>query len=284
MVKLGLVGLVVLAGFAIYLDAVVQEKFSGKRWTVPAKVYARPLEVFGGLKLSQADFLRELEALGYRRESSVAGPGAFAVTGGAVELQTRGFQFYEGAESPQHIRVRFAGDRVASMSRPGGGELAVVRLEPLLIGGIYPAHQEDRILIKIDEVPPLLVDALVAVEDREYFNHFGVSPKSIARAMWVNVSAGGLRQGGSTLTQQLVKNFFLTSERTLSRKAMEAAMALLLELHYDKWEILEAYLNEVFLGQDGQRAITVSAWPASTTLASRFPSSRRIRWPCWSAW
>src|SRR5690606_24703772 len=255
LVKLGLVGLVILAGFAIYLDAVVQEKFSGKRWTVPAKVYARPLEVFSGLKLSQADFLRELEALGYRRTERLEGPGGFSVAGSAVELQTRGFQFYESVESSQHIRVRFANDRVASMSRPGGGELAVVRLEPLLIGGIYPAHQEDRILIKIDEVPPLLVDALVAVEDREYFQHFGVSPKSIARALWVNVSAGGLRQGGSTLTQQLVKNFFLTNERTLSRKAVEAMMAVLLELHYDKWEILEAYLNEVFLGQDGQRAI-----------------------------
>lgn len=254
-VKLGLVGLVILAGLTVYLDAVVQEKFSGKRWTVPAKVYARPLEVFAGLKLTQKDFLRELEALGYRRSDQVDGPGLYAVSGSTVEVQTRGFQFYEGAESSQHIRVRFAGDRVSGLSRPGGGDLAVVRLEPLLIGGIYPAHQEDRILIKIDEVPPLLVDALVAVEDREYFHHFGVSPKSIARALWVNVSAGGLRQGGSTLTQQLVKNFFLTNERTISRKAVEAVMAVLLELHYDKWEILEGYLNEVFLGQDGQRAI-----------------------------
>jgi penicillin-binding protein 1B len=96
---------------------------------------------------------------------------------------------------------------------------------------------------------------LVAIEDREFFNHFGVSPKGIARAVWVNATAGQLRQGGSTLTHQLVKNFFLTNERTLSRKATEAMMAVLLELHYDKQDILEAYLNEVFLGQDGQRAV-----------------------------
>lgn len=253
--KLGLVGLVVLAGFAVYLDAVVQEKFSGKRWTVPAKVYARPLELFVGQKLSKDDFLRELDALGYRRESSASGPGAVAVAGNTIDMYSRGFQFYEGTEPARAIRVRFSGDYVAGLTQAGGANLAVARLEPMLIGGLYPAHQEDRILIKIDQVPAYLIDALVAVEDRDYFEHFGVSPKGIARAIWINATSGRLVQGGSTLTQQLVKNFYLTNERTLLRKATEAMMAVLLELHYDKREILEAYLNEVFLGQDGQRAI-----------------------------
>ncbi|WAJ36598.1 penicillin-binding protein 1B [Pseudomonas sp. GOM7] len=253
--KLGLVGLVILAGFAVYLDAVVQEKFSGKRWTVPAKVYARPLELFVGQKLSKDDFLRELDALGYRRQSSADGPGAVAVAGNTIDMYSRGFQFYEGAEPARQIRVRFSGDYVAGLTQAGGANLAVARLEPLLIGGLYPAHQEDRILIKIDQVPAYLIDALVAVEDRDYFEHFGVSPKGIVRAIWINATSGRLVQGGSTLTQQLVKNFYLTNERTLLRKATEAMMAVLLELHYDKREILEAYLNEVFLGQDGQRAI-----------------------------
>jgi penicillin-binding protein 1B len=253
--KLGLVGLVILAGFAVYLDAVVQEKFSGKRWTVPAKVYARPLELFVGQKLAKDDFLRELDALGYRRESSVNGPGAVSVAGNNIELHSRGFQFYEGAEPSQKVRVRFSGDYVAGLNQADGSNLAVARLEPLLIGGLYPAHQEDRILIKLDQVPAYLIDALVAVEDRDYFEHFGVSPKGIARALWINATSGRLVQGGSTLTQQLVKNFYLTNERTLLRKVTEAMMAVLLELHYDKREILEAYMNEVFLGQDGQRAV-----------------------------
>ncbi|SFI97153.1 penicillin-binding protein 1B [Pseudomonas guineae] len=253
--KLSLVGLVVLAVFAVYLDAVVQEKFSGKRWTVPAKVYARPLELFVGQKLAKADFLKELDALGYRREGAVSGPGGVSVAGNAIELYSRGFQFYESAEPSQRVRVRFSGDYVAGLTQAGGGNLAVARLEPLLIGGLYPAHQEDRVLIKIDQVPPYLVETLVAIEDREFFNHFGVSPKGIARAVWINATAGQLRQGGSTLTQQLVKNFYLTNERSLSRKATEAMMAVLLELHYEKKDILEAYLNEVFLGQDGQRAV-----------------------------
>lgn len=253
--KLSLVGLVVLAGSAVYLDAVVQEKFSGKRWTIPAKVYARPLELFVGQKLSKADFLIELDALGYRRESVANGPGAASVNGNTVDLNTRGFQFYEGMEPAQPVRVRFSGDYVAGLSATNGSKLAVVRLEPLLIGGLYPKNLEDRILIKIDQVPPHLLETLVAVEDRDFYHHLGVSPKSIARAFWVNASAGSMRQGGSTLTQQLVKNFYLTSERSLSRKLTEAMMAVLLELHYDKSEILEAYLNEVFVGQDGQRAV-----------------------------
>ncbi|OLS62449.1 penicillin-binding protein 1B [Pseudomonas putida] len=254
-IKLSLVGLVVLAGFAVYLDAVVQEKFSGKRWTIPAKVYARPLELFVGQKLSKEDFLVELDALGYRRESVANGPGAAAVSGNTVDLNTRGFQFYEGMEPAQKVSVRFSGDYVAGLSAANNAKLAVVRLEPLLIGGLYPKNLEDRILIKLDQVPPYLLETLVAVEDRDFYHHFGVSPKSIARAVWVNTSSGAMRQGGSTLTQQLVKNFFLTNERSLSRKLTEAMMAVLLEMHYDKKEILEAYLNEVFIGQDGQRAV-----------------------------
>ncbi|NAT55703.1 transglycosylase domain-containing protein, partial [Pseudomonas syringae] len=253
--KLGIVGLVLLGGLAIYLDAIVQEKFSGKRWTIPAKVYARPLELFVGQKLSRDDFLIELDALGYRRESVANGPGAAAVNGNTVDLNTRGFQFYEGTDAAQQVRVRFAGDSVADLSSGNGAKLAVARLEPLLIGGLYPKNLEDRILIKLDQAPPYLLDGLVAVEDRDFYHHFGVSPKSIARAIWVNTSQGQMRQGGSTLTQQLVKNFYLTNERSLSRKLTEAMMAVLLEIHYSKQEILEAYLNEVFVGQDGQRAV-----------------------------
>ncbi|UUD63167.1 penicillin-binding protein 1B [Pseudomonas seleniipraecipitans] len=254
-VKLGLVGLVLFAGFAVYLDAIVQEKFSGKRWTVPAKVYARPLELFVGQKLAKDDLLKEMDALGYRRENKVDGPGGVAVSGNNISLHSRGFQFYESTEQAQQVNVRFSGGYVASLTQADGKDLAVARLEPMLIGGLYPAHQEDRVLIKLDQVPAYLVETLVAVEDREFFNHHGVSPKSIARAVWVNATAGQLRQGGSTLTQQLVKNFYLTNERSLTRKVTEAMMAVLLELHYDKREILQAYLNEVFLGQDGQRAV-----------------------------
>ena len=251
--KLGLVCLVLFAALAMYLDAIVQEKFSGKRWAVPAKVFARPLELYAGQHLGRDDFLTELKALGYRQVNSVSGPGQMAVSGSQIDVYTRGFQFFEGTEPAQRVSVRFNGQQVASIG--GSANLVMARLEPMMIGGIYPAHNEDRILVRLDQSPPYLVDSLVAVEDREFFQHFGVSPKGIARAMYVNLTSGSLRQGGSTLTQQLVKNFYLNSDRNIIRKGLEAMMAVLLELHYSKEEILEAYLNEVFLGQGGNRAI-----------------------------
>lgn len=255
LLKLALVGLLVLGGYMIYLDAQVQERFAGKRWTVPARVYARPLELYAGQRLQQQDFVTELQALGYRRGQVTDRSGVFSVSGNQVELFARGFRFYDGEEPAQRVRVSFSGNQVASLSRAEGGALAVVRLDPLLIGGLYPAHQEDRILIRLTDTPSYLIQALTTVEDRDFFDHSGVSLRSIGRAVWVNATSGKLRQGGSTLTQQLVKNFFLTNERSLSRKFNEALMAILLELHYSKEDILEAYLNEVFLGQDGNRAV-----------------------------
>ncbi len=255
LLKLSLAGLVVLAAAMIYLDAVVQERFSGKRWTVPARVYARPLELFVGSRLEQKDFLQELTALGYKREQSASRVGTYSLNGNRVEFYTRAFQFYDGMEHSQRVLASFADGQVSRLQDSQGRELAVVRLEPLLIGGLYPAHKEDRILVRLEQVPVSLLQALVVVEDRDFYKHFGVSPKSIARAIWVNASSGRYQQGGSTLTQQLVKNFFLTNKRSLGRKVTEALMSILLELHYSKDDILEAYLNEVFLGQDGERAI-----------------------------
>src|SRR5690606_24794262 len=225
--KLAVVGLVLLAGLAVYLDAVVQEKFSGKRWAVPAKVFARPVAAHSGRELGRAGVVAELSALGCRSVPAGSQPGQMSVAGNRVDVHTRGFQSSEGTEPAQRLSVRFSGQQVTGLS--GNGDVVMARVEPLMIGGIYPAHNEDRILIRLDQAPPYLVEALVAVEDREFFQHFGISPKGIARAAYVNIAAGGVVQGGSTLTQQLVKNFYLNSERSLVRKGTEAIMAVLLE-------------------------------------------------------
>src|SRR5208337_2684720 len=131
----------------------------------------------------------------------------------------------------------------------------VFRLDPLLVGSVFPIHGEDRIVLSPVDVPPLLRAAIKLVEDRRFDEHHGVEPLGILRAMWANLRAGRVVQGGSTLTQQLVKNYFLSDEQTISRKATEAVMALRLEAHFSKADILVAYLNEVYLGQDGARAI-----------------------------
>ncbi|HEY9036070.1 MAG TPA: penicillin-binding protein 1B [Pseudomonadales bacterium] len=243
--------LLVAAGVALaYIDAIVQHKFEGKKWALPAKVYARPLELYAGLTIPRVELLRELQALGYRQASGWQA-GTFRDAGNILHVHTRGFSFSDGNEPARHLQLQWQGPVLSAL----GVQAAVIRLEPLHIGGIYPAHQEDRLLVRIDDVPPLLLKALVQVEDRNFYSHWGVSVRGIARAMLVNVQSGRLAQGGSTLTQQLVKNFYLNAKRTLWRKATEVVMAVLLECHYSKEAILETYLNEVYLGQSGPRAV-----------------------------
>jgi penicillin-binding protein 1B len=249
-------GALALVGYAAWLDGVIRAQFEGKRWALPARIYARPLELYAGLRLGPAELVEELTELGYRRVGRLERPGSFSQGGaGAVEVFTRDFHFWDGFEPGRRLRLGFSGGRLVSLGADGGAGLAVVRLEPAEIGRIYPSHNEDRILVRLAEVPQDLLRGLLAVEDQHFREHWGVDIQSIARALWANLRAGAVVQGGSTITQQLVKNYFLTHERTLARKLNEALMAVLLERRYEKDEILEAYLNEVFLGQQGPRAI-----------------------------
>ena len=255
LLKLMLV-LVVIGGIGlIYLDAQVRDKFEGKRWALPAKVYARPLELYVGQQLSIQELKTELRGLGYRSVSRASAPGTMEIASTRIRVATRGFVFPDGDEPPRRMLISFQGKQISSIKGADGKPLPLARLEPILIGGIYTKENEDRDLIRLDQAPQTLTQALIVVEDRDFYSHAGVSLRGIARAMWVNLRSGRFVQGGSTLTQQLVKNFYLTSERTLARKLLELPMALLLELHYDKDEILEAYLNEVYLGQSGARAV-----------------------------
>jgi len=242
--------------YIAYLDFQVRQQFDGKRWSLPARVYARPLELYVGLPLSPDDFDTELASLHYQPVSSPRQPGEVSRNRNVFHLVTRRFLHLDGEEAPRDIRVSFNGGVVDGLGDAvKGKELSLVRLDPVLVGSFYPSHNEDRVLVKLSDVPPTLINALIAVEDHGFYSHHGIAPLSILRALWANIRARGVVQGGSTLTQQLVKNFFLSSERTLTRKLNEAIMALLLEWHYQKDEILEAYLNEVYLGQDGNRSI-----------------------------
>jgi penicillin-binding protein 1B len=245
-----------MAGYITWLDYQVRHQFTGKRWSLPARVYARPLELYAGLELSAEQFLSELRALYYRPVVRPQAAGQFSRNGNDFHLLSRPFDFWDGQEPARNLRVSFSGDRIATLSEGGSRQaVSLARLDPVLVGSFYPAHNEDRVLLQLDAVPVSLTDALISIEDRGFYSHHGVAPLAILRALLANIRAGAVVQGGSTLTQQLVKNFFLSSERSLVRKVNEAIMALLLEWHYNKDEILEAYLNEVYLGQDGGRAI-----------------------------
>jgi len=251
------VGLWMAIGGAVsvlVIDSIVRAKFEGAKWALPAHVYGRALDLYQGQSLTVARLRWELDQLGYRPVDAVVAPGQYRVNGSQVELFTRPFHFWDGAEPGNQLTLNFNGGRISALQGKDQ-HLDLVRLEPMYIGGIYPDHQEDRVLVALKDMPSHLVDGLLAVEDRDFYDHHGVSPKSIARALISNILAGETVQGGSTITQQLVKNFYLNQNRNLLRKGIEAVMAVLLEVHYSKEEILETYLNEVYLGQSGKRAI-----------------------------
>ncbi|MGE0384582.1 MAG: penicillin-binding protein 1B [Gammaproteobacteria bacterium] len=250
------IAVAVLLGYCLWLDRIATARFAGARWALPARVYARPLELYEGRRIQTGALAAELARLGYRRVQSVSGPGEYAVAGGTVAVHTRGFQFWDGAQAGRFVQLDFEGEVVTRVgARDGGPNPPLVRLDPVEIAQIVPHDREDRILLRRSEIPQSLVDALLSAEDRRFYSHPGIDPLAIARAMLVNLRHLRLVQGGSTLTQQLAKNFFLTEERTLRRKFNDALLALLLERRFGKDEILEAYVNEIFLGQDGDRAI-----------------------------
>lgn len=247
--------LVVAIVVVAILDRRVTQQFEGRRWTLPARVYAQPLELYVGQPFSAARFAEELERLGYIAQTPVERAGTYRRRGETVEVYVRGFAFADQKQAAQRLKLGFSGGSVASLANEQGTDVPVFRLDPLLIGSIFPIHGEDRIVVSPEQVPALLPAALKAVEDRKFDSHHGVNPLAILRAAFVNVRAGQVEQGGSTLTQQLVKSYFLDSRRTLRRKVEEAIMAFILESRFEKADIMNAYINEIYLGQDGRRAV-----------------------------
>ena len=270
----GITMLVLLAAvpYVGRLSDEIRAKFDGRRWSLPAAVYARPLELYPGLKLTPEMLEEELQLAGYRHEERENSAGSYARRGQTIRLISRDFHFLTGFEPSKHLSVAFSGGEVSSVTDlRGGGRVSFTQLDPARIGSFHPLVHEDRILLTRQEIPELLVGTLLTVEDREFYSHRGIAPLAIARALVANVRAGKTVQGGSTLTQQLVKNLFLNRERTLPRKIQEAVMAVLLERSYSKDQILTTYVNEVFLGQDGGRAIHGFA------LASQFYFRRNLQ-------
>lgn len=246
----------VTAIYAVILDREIRLRFDGARWALPAQVYAAPIELYPGLAFDAPTLAAELDRLGYRRLDETRGSGTYSMSARQINLVTRAFEFWDGDQPARRLVVRFDDSGVTEIIEPGVTAMhALVRLDPMVIGSIYASHGEDRVLVQLDEVPQLLAAGIVLVEDRHFFRHHGISIRGISRAALANLRAGRVVQGGSTITQQLVRNFFLTLDQTWRRKINEALMSLLLELHYDKDEILAAYLNEIFLGQDGDRAV-----------------------------
>jgi penicillin-binding protein 1B len=252
-----------VAGFAssvvvIRLDRIVRERFEGQRFRVPSRVYSSPSIIYPGLDIELADLRGAFVRLGYR-ETDGAGSvqqGEYSWKKHRVRAHLRAFEHPTRSEPARDVVFRIRDGFIEEiLELPAGRTLGAVLIEPEQLGAYYGPNREQRELVELEDLPPHLVDAIVAVEDQRFEAHPGIDVRRIGGALLANLRAGGIRQGGSTLTQQLVKNFFLTPERTLKRKAHEAVMALLVELRYDKREILQAYLNEIYLGQRGATEI-----------------------------
>ncbi len=249
-------GAFMLFSYLGYLDFNVRKQFEGKRWAVPARVYASPVELYAGHAMTIDKLEALLKMLHYREDKALTAEGSYFKNGAQVTVKTRDFVFWDQHQASVAMQLNFSAAGIVSIKDITTAEdVAIVRMDPVQIGSFYPTVKEDRVLIKLEEAPDSLIKGLLASEDRDFYQHFGVSAKGIARAIWTNVLAGGMVQGGSTITQQLVKNFYLTNERSLSRKAKEALMAFILEYRYGKNEILEAYLNEIYLGQNGSSSV-----------------------------
>ncbi len=250
--KLALALFFILFISTIYLDARVQRVFEGQRWQVPAQIYGEVIRLHTGKQINIDNLTRSLELNEYLKVTKVTAPGQYAQSSHRLIIYRRAFSFpeNEGVNSNQatKLTIDFKNDIVRQLFIE---DIAVetLPLEPKLLARLVPDNKEDRVLIALESTPTKLIDTLLLIEDREFYHHQGISPSGILRAFYNNIAAGRTVQGGSTLTQQLVKNMFLTRERTLTRKIQEAIMALIVEVRYSKDQLLEAYLNEVYLGQ-----------------------------------
>lgn len=261
--------MVAFAFYAYGLNETIVKKFENRRWDIPARVYSRPLLLSQDGQIGKKEVDAWLGLLNYQNNDSQK-VGTYKKMGNIYTIATRGFSYGDNdTDAPELIEIRFDNQRISSLKSTTPNQTGFVRLEPIYIGGIYPDSNEDRILIKLDKTPQALIDALIATEDRNFYEHHGISMRGTARAL-LNNFRGGSMQGGSTLTQQLVKNFYLNSERKLKRKVNEAIMAVLLERHYSKDDILQAYLNEINLGQNGNRSVNGFA------IASQFYFNRPL--------
>lgn len=271
LLKVAFTGAVLTVFYGGYLDWQIRSKMDGQIWSLPAEVYSRIESVKISDNLAFDEVIQILLDNEYRQTTMVAAPGDFKLEDDTIVVLRRAFPFPDKPEPQRVLRLRFVDNKLNRIE-----DLVAVkaidefRLAPKLIA-MLESDNEDRLAIPLQNYPRLLIDALILTEDRRFYDHHGINPVGIIRALITNIRAGQTVQGGSTLTQQLVKNLFLSSERTITRKANEALMSLVLDWRYDKNRILETYLNEIYLGQNGDTQIH------GFELASQFYFGRSIR-------
>ena len=238
------------------LDCRGDSRFASELFPVATRAYARPLRLTRGADVEHLGLLEHLHRVGYREVNAApVGRGEFLQQRREIVIGRRPFEFVESLEQAGPLVVVLDSRGHIAQLREETRRRGEAWIEPELIGSFYGTHWVDRRRLPLESYPQHLIDAVIAIEDRRFFEHGGLDLRRIAGAAVANLRAGRLVQGGSTLTQQLVKNLYLSADRSLLRKLLEAPMALFLEWRHDKADILEAYLNEIYLGQRGPVAI-----------------------------
>jgi penicillin-binding protein 1B len=247
--------MVIVTIYFYYFSREIRDAFASRKWSVPARVFSAATPIYPGQSISMATLEESLTRRRYRPTTSKdLHAGEFRRGNNSIAAYLREFRFPGKEIVAQQVVFQFTRDKLSSIEGPQG-PLPLLELEPLDLARLFGSNRESRLLININQVPRYLVDAVTAIEDHRFFEHRGVDWWGILRALWTDLRTRSIAQGGSTITQQLVKNHFLTAERTIRRKVVEASMALILEASYSKDEILEMYLNEIYLGQRGSVAI-----------------------------
>jgi penicillin-binding protein 1B len=217
----------------------------------PLRLYSGPFLLQPELSLAHSHLLERLHRLGYRRVAvSVQTPGDYRVTEEALTVYLHSQP--EGLVGATMVTMPLDQGRVVDvLSSLDGTPLFPIFLEPELLSGVRGESRQVREWVPLTQIPPQIIETVLTIEDRRFYTHFGIDPVAVGRALWTNLTKGGVVQGGSTITQQLAKNLFYSPQRTMGRKFKEALAALVLEVKYTKQNILESYLNEIYLGQAG---------------------------------
>ena len=247
-----LIGIIFMGVFAYYYvkyERVVDRRMAAGFFSNAAKIYARPATISPGEKLDASEVAADLRRAGYSEDGD-APTGHYSFTRDGLRI-VPGPQSYHGGDSAAVIR--FEGGKVASIANSANSqELEAYELEPQLLTALFEGQDRSkRELIKFQDIPPVLVNAVLAIEDRRFFQHSGVNYFRLMEAALVDLRQGRHEQGGSTITMQLSRGFFLTPQKTFQRKLREMLIAIELEQKFSKQRIFEMYANEVYLGQRG---------------------------------